>query len=643
MTKKHVLQGIGTGIVPILCLSQLLVGKINASTLLFADDFDTNSLENWTVVRNQQWNNPSQPCLFNSYPAHWEILSGELGIFISGPPCVTEIIPNSLIFDSDLSTSYDFDWHFVGSVNADRNVLILWKDASNWYDLKITNNNLLIQKVINGVSHPLPQSSTYYNFSDNATYHFSVVRQNNKISIFINSQLILETTDLEPYLTGSVSTGLQASVGAITTSSSFFDNVLVYSLDDPTPTPTPTLVPTNTPTPPPIPTATPTLTSTTPTPTPTQSQVMPHFKQTDPAWGADEYDTASTWSPSSFTMSDLGCAVTSMAMILRSHGIQTMPNGQTVTPKTLNTWLKTQPDGYLGQSLLNWVAVTRLTSKISALYGTTKLEYKRINTDNLSVAAAEINAHRPVIANIPGHFLVADGVVGQAVDLRIKDPYYNYTLLSEHNKDPLSYRSFTPSHTDLSYLLTTINADILVRVLDPMGADITQDVLQSEYISAETSNSAVSTPLQVLEILKPITGTYTLILESDTTLPVSLKFLSYNQAGEVTEANWSGTISPESATLSVKYNQDGTSSVSEASSWQHLKLTLQNLIDTKQLKQLPFGRILQRLCIIAEHTSLKHQKQIKRLMTNITLSMPAKFITKQARTTVLTELQQLPV
>jgi hypothetical protein len=70
------------------------------------------------------------------------------------------------------------------------------------------------------------------------------------------------------------------------------------------------------------------------------------FKQNDPLWANAIYDHASDWS-SEPTMSRWGCALSSVAMLLKAYGYHNLPNGEVLSPLSLNQWLMEETDGIL--------------------------------------------------------------------------------------------------------------------------------------------------------------------------------------------------------------------------------------------------------------------------------------------------------
>ncbi|HEX8966146.1 MAG TPA: C39 family peptidase, partial [Patescibacteria group bacterium] len=202
--------------------------------------------------------------------------------------------------------------------------------------------------------------------------------------------------------------------------------------------------------------------SPTPTPTPTPSEInlnVPLIKQSDDPWQSQEYDTAHLWNSISTTIHDWGCALTSAVMALQYNGITKMPDNTPLDPASLNAWLKSQPDGYIGNGLVNWLAIPRLTrlAKLSFNnpdFTSDALEYKRIQGNSNESIAADLKNGLPDILEEPGHFIIAKGTQGST--FTINDPYYDRSLLTDtYNNSFLHAGKFVPSHTDLSYLMFT--------------------------------------------------------------------------------------------------------------------------------------------------------------------------------------------
>lgn len=315
----------------------------------------------------------------------------------------------------------------------------------------------------------------------------------------------------------------------------------------PTPTPTPTAVPTSTPSPTPIPTSTPTpMPSLTPSPTPTPTTTptasptpSPYpslnvldLKQYDYCWKDQIYDSANNWSTSP-TIERWGCALTSASMILNYYGHRILPDA-------LNSWLKNQPDGYLSNGLINWLAISRY-SKIFSSRIIPALEYKRLGNDS-NLLINELTNARPAILEVPGHFIVAKSQTDDSFG--INDPgYANRPTLLSYSNTFKSMRGFTPSHTDLSYILLTIDPAFSLTVLDAEGNAIETNTFIDDPLidDLDTSNTS-GTPIKVFEMSKPNWGNYTITVSGEGNY--SLNSYLYDKNGKVVKTSTGGELQP---------------------------------------------------------------------------------------------------
>ncbi len=516
---------------------------VTAKTMVFTETFDNpHVFDQWHEVRNRQWQYPLRVCTNLSQPAHWEIIDGTAQIVIDSKPCVMEIVPNNFSIATLENYLFAIDVTFLESINMDRNLLFIWVDENNWYDIKITNNEVRVQKVIDGQEHELANSISTYPFEVNQQYHAEISFANHQIRLTIDGHTVLFVTDTTPYLAAETLTvGLEAGVGSLRRSVTRFDNLVAYLLDESD------LIPT-----------------------------VPHLKQNDPDWGELEYDHAHEWS-NKLTIHNWGCALTSLVMIMQYHGITRMSDGTALTPANLNDWLKLQPDGYVGEGLVNFLATTRLTKQLSRVYGTPALEYGRFNwntVNQLTPAISEIANHRPVMVQIPGHFMVADGVSANQNDLTIKDPAYSYSLLSQHQVNPLSFRTFLPSHTDLSYLFLVYDPAVQVSIVGP-AEEVAIEI--DEHISAFSTDGATESTggFKTLSIAKPITGQYQLTVQSVTNDKLEFATYSYDQDGEVTTHLITKRNQGLVQTYLLDYHSSLPSSIYRISSFTQFRLLLE--------------------------------------------------------------------
>lgn len=295
-----------------------------------------------------------------------------------------------------------------------------------------------------------------------------------------------------------------------------------------------------------------------PTPTPLP---VPEIKQTNPNWKSQVYDTANKWSPKDPSIGSWGCALTSAVMVLNYYNIVKLPDTSFITPGTLNKWLKGQKDGYIGNGLVNWLAISRL-SKIAKASGFNPnfthdaLEFDRKGANTFNQLTSDLQANHPGILQENGHFVVAKGI--QNDTFLINDPYYSYTTLADgYNNSFIALDRYLPSNTDLSYFLITGSKDLQFDLKDSTNASIgdvfIQDQLQNENNPTEKSGESL------IELLakEPASGIYTLKLTSPNTMEYSLNLYLYDSKGEPLIQTLSGFLSNgKNDTLSFSYNHD---------------------------------------------------------------------------------------
>jgi len=353
----------------------------------------------------------------------------------------------------------------------------------------ISNHNNLI--VVSGGYYISPSfnliNNVYYTEVDNTINTLTWTDSANKlpISMCCHSQTIYNNS---LYIVGGWSNG-------------YLNSVYSSNLTIPTPTPVqtetatpiPTLLPTDIPTP--LPTVLPTIT---PTATPTLPVLsVPSLKQYSLPWKDKLYDHTNR------TIEEFGCALTSAVMILQYHG-------HTILPDTLNTWLKSQDDGYIRNGLINWLAVSRYSKLHDSLTSPT-LEYKRIDPMDVNLDN-ELNSNRPAILREDGHFIVATGKTDTTY--LINDPgYNNRPTLESYGNSFLALNTFTPTHSDLSYMMFVVDNDVNIAVKDSNGVDINLiSYLEEPIKSIKNQNRKSGETVKVVLFEKPENDKYQLFL-----------------------------------------------------------------------------------------------------------------------------------
>lgn len=332
------------------------VPKVHAETVLFTDSFE-NGLEKWNSTRGND--------------SYWAVIDNHLTATIPRPYQIIELVPKDEYWNQEwINIRYQFD--FFPAEGIDRNISFRYQDENNWQEIHIVANGGYWFKATNGQA--AFEKGFAFSLKEGEVNQIALELHDEVLTIYLNDEQIYEGIDPTWDGTGG-KVGLKASTGAAYPTVIYWDNIIVQSLDDRD-----------------------------------YGKILPltQFKQSDSQWAFDEYDSASTWSnhPSIYHW---GCALSSLASILNYHGINQLPDQSPMNPANLNTWLKSQPDGYIGQGLVNWLAATRLTYQMSTVLNTPKLEYT-VNLDPTFQNYLDlINLDQPFILQMRDHFFMGKG------------------------------------------------------------------------------------------------------------------------------------------------------------------------------------------------------------------------------------------
>lgn len=289
---------------------------------------------------------------------------------------------------------------------------------------------------------------------------------------------------------------------------------------------------------------------------------VPLFKQTDPIWKNELYDSATLWSPTDTKFGSWGCAVTAAAMVFQYNNITRLPDNVELNPGSLNLWLKSQPDGYIAQGYVNWLALSRLSrlakeSGHNPMFSEDALEYSLISGENKTALTNNLSNNLPAILEEPGHFIVAKGTSEST--FAINDPYYSRNLLTDgYNDTFLSQGIFTPSHTDLSYLMITGNKNLSMTVHHASVS--ATSFLQQQHDNDTNTSKKSGESFNMLYFQKPAEGTYILNVGSSTTGLYSVQIYSYDIDGDVKILPVNGIIAPNTPEeMVITYDKNNTS------------------------------------------------------------------------------------
>lgn len=574
--------------------------KINASNVIFQDNFDddpTGSFPNkWEILP-----------FTNLCPDEWKVDGGVLKISITNfSSCSTNIIPKNSEWAIPIK-NYIFEVDMILMSGTDHNVVYRTDPLVGLgYELHFQSPTNLV------ASFP----GNYFNipgdYSLGKLYHVKTVVHDNNIQIFINGNLIKDYTSPTEAPAGKIA--LRASVGGDPSSETYFDNIVVTSLDDSTPVPL----------------------------------TVPYFSQNDPLWGTTEYDHASG-KLSNPTMDRWGCVVTSVAMILKYHNINEFANGTPIDPGTLNEWLKNNK-GYLTgysnidgfYSYFNLPVIGKLTKQLfDAGKSNIKLMHKRAYPSNETTTLLNDDLSLRKFPDILGvnnsqtssHFVVAKGISGNTYS--INDPEWNYPTLSSFNNNYTQVDRYIPSNTNLSYLVAVVNPSVELLVTNPQNNKTGKYFDNGTLQSANEINNAsysfqppISNPNNgelenlgtgVNEFLlpEPENDKYTIKLSSKKSGFYEINIASFEEEGNNALNKIRGVISSNNdEIIEIDYSQNQTSEIKRFVSFQTL---INDINEAKNLKLIKpwIADSLIKLAKRSQKNAEKGRKQIAKIELNI--------------------------
>ena len=254
---------------------------------------------------------------------------------------------------------------------------------------------------------------------------------------------------------------------------------------------------------------------------------VPLFSQGDSHWGSNTYGN------SSFTIQQKGCALASLAMVLKYAGVNTDPGA-------LNTLLKADND-FVGTSL-NWTAAARDASNGA-------LQFHAFRTSDLQYLSQSLANGNPVVVGVnldengaPGHFVVVRGY--QNGQFLINDPgHANYTSLAQYNNS-FETRGYVAAATgNISGLGISVDDPAELLVVDASGRrcgyaanQVLEEIPQGSYFQDRIEASDLTgTPgadtAHLVDVYQPALGTYQVFLQGVKTGTYKLTLRSFSQSG----------------------------------------------------------------------------------------------------------------
>jgi len=229
-------------------------------------------------------------------------------------------------------------------------------------------------------------------------------------------------------------------------------------------------------------------------------------------------------------------------MVLKNYGVKTVAGLET-TPASLNAWLKSQPDGYIRNGLVNWLALTRYSRESYAKgKSTTKLEFVKSLYDQTDVTDKIEAGLYPILAE-PGHFVTT--VSQDATNWAILDPNNESRTAVSKTSTFGSSNTFVPSLTDMSYMLLVYDPGMSVVVSTPGGE--VEGIVTEEYL-ADDQGGAGGKSVKLQYVPKPASGNYNLATQGKGQLDMYL----YDEKGSV----WTKKLTvDESEKIEFSYNR----------------------------------------------------------------------------------------
>ena len=195
------------------------VTKVFASSILFQDDFNDGNSNGWDVIGD----------------SGWSVQNNEYGILLN--PGLSNTVPDDSLWNYNW-TNISFDVDLRGAQGVDKNVLVKFKDTSNFIELHANDKGIFLDK---GASGGGVLASTNTILSNNVVYRFRFeIKDTGNIKVYKDSVLLFDVNERSPLIT-DWKIGLRAGTGGNRIAEVWFDNVIVKTLDaTPSPSPIPT-------------------------------------------------------------------------------------------------------------------------------------------------------------------------------------------------------------------------------------------------------------------------------------------------------------------------------------------------------------------------------------------------------------------
>lgn len=363
---------------------------------------------------------------------------------------------------------------------------------------------------------------------------------------------------------------------------------------------------------------------------------LPYMNQADTRWRSENYDSAEKWYPLDPSIGRWGCALTSAAMVLNYYS-------HIVDPKSLNNWLSGEQDGYMRNGLVNWLAVSRFT-KINSDENARALEYKRFHPNN-QILDAELENQKPVVLGLPGHFVVAKSKTGD--NYQIHDPAFaDRTNLSFYDNNYLSISTFTPSQTDLSYLMFVVDDDVSIQLLNETGEPIGE--LFEEFPIVDDIDGIIPSGERLVTLMyaQPPNGLYKVKVNGPYE-DYQLDAYLYDDNGNFTGKKFEGVNGQGYDTFAIQVDEEqGIYDINRVISLVELKENWENFYRARLIK-FPLYRLvvaqLNNAQKFSDRNNIIKVKNSLRLIQGVIKSLTPIFIDEHTGEVILEQIRALSV
>lgn len=440
------------------------------ASVLFEDNFSILPLTHW-----------------NETGGSWQVNGGKYGAYVPNNPSSATSYANIDITVPD----YTIELDMYPVKGTDRN--IRFRNGSNIgeYDLHFTSGGIATNFGVDNhsvilVNHPL---------SDNFSYHVKIVLADKNFKVYIDGGLIFDVTDNNYEFDGSEKFYLTVTTGGVPTEV-YFDNISIT--------------------------------------TPDNSLNVPLYKQTDPLWANEIYDSAPNWQTNNrVTIGAIGCGITSAAMVFRYHGLTKMPDGITeLTPKSLNDWMNSRLDRNFRNGNTNWESMSKNLSPLLAQINNVQfdsLEYEINSNQDNSILDTNLASGLPVILRVPNHFIVAKGKDTINNSYFINDPFYDKGSLSDYSDQYERMITYVPSNSDLSYMIFAVDPTVDMKLYDGQGNELDSAAVEFPIGDPLQLSTNLVGPLKFIQFAKPESGEYVLKVSANSSVNYLLDGYMYDE------------------------------------------------------------------------------------------------------------------